>query len=347
MDAVVTTHKNVMYAVYSLDECDVCHCTKVQMGESESTKKAVVFCCHRHSLSYKPAVLPNRRHILNATLSAALSSVNEFAQATPDKPAKRMPSIFVAHGSPMNAIEDNDFTRALKQWGQEIGRPTAILVVSAHWLTPNETKVAVQLSPQTIHDFGGFPKALFDMQYPAAGSPEFAQQALQALAAQGAKPSMDWGLDHGAWSVLHHMYPKADIAVFQVSIDYAKDGAYHLSVGRALAALRDKGVLVLGSGNVTHNLRALDVGAPAGPVASRPWAQSFDAAVRAALIANDAQSLANYLNLDSGAKMAVPAPDHYWPLLYALGAAQGPEAAKFVYEGFQAGTLSMRCVQWG
>jgi 4,5-DOPA dioxygenase extradiol len=284
---------------------------------------------------------------LNATLSAALSSVNELAQSTPDEPAKRMPSIFVAHGSPMNAIEDNDFTRALKQWGQEIGRPTAILVVSAHWLTPNETKVAVQLSPQTIHDFGGFPKALFDMQYPAAGSPEFAQQALQALAAQGAKPSMDWGLDHGAWSVLHHMYPKADIAVFQVSIDYAKDGAYHLSVGRALAALRDKGVLVLGSGNVTHNLRALDVGAPAGPVASRPWAQSFDAAVRAALIANDAQSLANYLNLDSGAKMAVPAPDHYWPLLYALGAAQGPEAAKFVYEGFQAGTLSMRCVQWG
>ncbi len=284
---------------------------------------------------------------MNATLSAALSSVNELAQSTPDEPAKRMPSIFVAHGSPMNAIEDNDFTRALKQWGQEIGRPTAILVVSAHWLTPNETKVAVQLSPQTIHDFGGFPKALFDMQYPAAGSPEFAQQALQALAAQGAKPSMDWGLDHGAWSVLHHMYPKADIAVFQVSIDYAKDGAYHLSVGRALAALRDKGVLVLGSGNVTHNLRALDVGAPAGPVASRPWAQSFDAAVRAALIANDAQSLANYLNLDSGAKMAVPAPDHYWPLLYALGAAQGPEAAKFVYEGFQAGTLSMRCVQWG
>jgi 4,5-DOPA dioxygenase extradiol len=143
------------------------------------------------------------------------------------------------------------------------------------------------------------------------------------------------------------MYPKADVPVFQVSIDYAKDGAYHLGVGQALAALRDKGVLVLGSGNVTHNLSALDIGAPAGPAASRPWAQSFDAAVKAALIANNTQALANYLNLDSGAKMSVPAPDHYWPLLYALGAAKSGEPAKFVYEGFQAGTLSMRCVQWG
>jgi len=290
---------------------------------------------------------PNRRQILNATLSAALVSVNELAQAASEKAAKRMPSIFVAHGSPMNAIEDNDFTRALQRWGQAIGRPTAILAVSAHWLTPNETKVDVQLHPETIHDFGGFPKALFDMRYPAAGSPEFANQAIKVLAVQGAKPSTDWGLDHGAWSVLHHMYPKADVPVFQVSIDYAKDGMFHLGVGRALAALRDKGVLVLASGNVTHNLRALDFAAPAGQFASRPWAQSFDAAVKAALIANDAQALSNYMNLDSGAKMAVPAPDHYWPLMYALGAAQSTEPAKFIYEGFQAGTLSMRCVQWG
>jgi 4,5-DOPA dioxygenase extradiol len=290
---------------------------------------------------------PNRRQILNTTLSATILSLNDLAGATSEKFTKRMPSIFVAHGSPMNAIEENDFTRVLQQWGQDIGRPTAILVVSAHWLTPNETKVAVQISPKTIHDFGGFPKALFDMQYPAAGSPELAKDAIQALASQGAKPSTDWGLDHGAWSVLHHMYPKADTPVFQVSIDYAKDGAYHLSVGQALSALRDKGVLVLGSGNVTHNLRALDFDAPAGQVASRPWAQSFDAAVKAALVANDTQALINYLSLDSGAKMSVPAPDHYWPLLYAMGAARSSEVAKFVFEGFQAGTLSMRCVQWG
>lgn len=247
----------------------------------------------------------------------------------------------------MNAIENNDFTRALGRWGQKIGRPAAVLVVSAHWLTPNETKVDVQLHPKTIHDFGGFPQALFDMQYPAAGSPEFATKTTSALAKFGAKPSTDWGLDHGAWSVLHHMYPEADIPVFQVSIDYGKAGAFHLDVGKALASLRDKGVLVLGSGNVTHNLRALDFGAPAGQLATRAWAQSFDAAVKAALVANDTAALIDYLSLDSGAKMSVPAPDHYWPLLYALGAAQRNESANFRFEGFQAGTLSMRCVQWG
>lgn len=270
-----------------------------------------------------------------------------MANAASTTPQKRMPSVFVAHGSPMNAIEDNDFTQALKQWGQAIGRPMAILVVSAHWLTPNETKVAVQTLPKTIHDFGGFPKALFDMQYTAVGSPEFANQAIQALTSLGAKPSTDWGLDHGAWSVLCHMYPKADVPVFQVSLDYAKGGAYHFGVGRALASLRDKGLLLLGSGNVTHNLRALDFDAPSGEVATRKWAQTFDAAVKAALIANDVKALCEYKDLDPGASMSVPAPDHYWPLLYALGAAHIDEPAKFVFEGFQAGTLSMRCVQWG
>lgn len=290
---------------------------------------------------------PNRRQIVTSTLSTAVLGLGDLAEAVAGKPAKPMPSIFVAHGSPMNAIEDNDFTRTLHRWGQEIGRPSAILVVSAHWLTPNETKVAVQDLPETIHDFGGFPQALFDMQYPAAGSPEFATKTVSALGPFGAKPSTDWGLDHGAWSVLHHMYPNADIPVFQVSIDYAKAGVFHFGVGKALASLRDKGVLVLGSGNVTHNLRALDFGAPAGQLATRAWAQSFDAAVKAALVANDTAALIEYLSLDSGAKMSVPAPDHFWPLLYALGAAKSGESAKFVYEGFQAGTLSMRCVQWG
>jgi 4,5-DOPA dioxygenase extradiol len=258
-----------------------------------------------------------------------------------------MPSIFVGHGSPMNAVETNEFTRTLQQWGQDIGRPSAILVVSAHWLTKNETKVAIQAHPKTIHDFGGFPQSLFDMQYPAPGSPEFAKLAASTLVAQGAKPSEDWGLDHGAWAVLHHIYPKADIPVFQVSIDYAQDGDYHLAVGKALSALRDKGVLILASGNVTHNLRGLDMGVPDGLTASQPWAQSFDDAVKNALVANDTKALSNYLTLDAGARMAVPSPDHYWPLLYAVGAARDGERAKFVYEGFQLGTLSMRCVQWG
>ena len=281
---------------------------------------------------------------MNVTLSAALQSVANLAEATTTSPTKRMPSIFVGHGSPMNAVETNEFTRTLQQWGKDIGRPSAILVVSAHWLTQNETKVAVQTHPKTIHDFGGFPQSLFDMQYPAPGSPDFAKLAASAL---GAKPTEDWGLDHGAWTVLHHMYPKADIPVFQVSIDYAKDGDYHLAVGKALSALRDKGVLILASGNVTHNLRGLDMGVPDGLTASRPWAQSFDNAVKSALVARDTKALSNYLTLDAGARMSVPSPDHYWPLLYALGAARDDERAKFVYEGFQLGTLSMRCVQWG
>jgi 4,5-DOPA dioxygenase extradiol len=188
---------------------------------------------------------------------------------------------------------------------------------------------------------------LFDMQYAAPGAPELAKQAASLLAARGAKPSEDWGLDHGAWTVLHHMYPKADIPVFQVSIDYAQGGDYHLDVGRALSALRDQGVLVLASGNVVHNLRHIDGNAPDGLMASRPWAQSFDAAVKAALLSNDTKALANYERLDAGAQLAAQTPDHYWPLLYAMGAARDGEAPRFVFEGFQLGTLSMRCVQWG
>ena len=284
---------------------------------------------------------------MNVTLSAAIQSVANLAGATTTSPAKRMPSIFVGHGSPMNAVETNEFTRTLQQWGQNIAQPTAILVVSAHWLTQKEIKVAVQAHPKTIHDFGGFPQSLFDMQYPAPGSPDFAKLAASALTIQGAKPSEDWGLDHGAWTVLHHLYPKADIPVFQISIDFAKDGDYHLAVGKALSALRDKGVLILASGNVTHNLRGLDMGMPDGLTASRPWAQSFDDAVKSALVANDTKALSNYLTLDAGARISVPTSDHYWPLLYALGAARDGESAKFVYEGFQLGTISMRCVQWG
>lgn len=172
----------------------------------------------------------------------------------------------------MNAVQDNDFTRTLQKWGRQLGKPTAILVVSAHCLTQGETQVLVQARPKTIHDFGGFPQTLMNMQYPAAGSPAFAAQAALALSAQGAKTTEDWGLDHGAWTVLHHLYPKADVPVFQVSIDYARDGDYHLAVGRALSALRDQGVLILASGNVVHNLAYVDATAPDGLMASRPWA---------------------------------------------------------------------------
>ena len=269
------------------------------------------------------------------------------SDATTSTSTRRMPSLFVGHGSPMNALDNNAYTQMLKQWGEAIGRPAAILVVSAHWLTRGEVQVTSQAKPETIHDFGGFPRDLYAMQYPAPGSPAGAGLAVKALQAMGAKPTLEWGLDHGAWTVLHHMYPEANIPVFQVSIDYAQNGDFHVAAGQALSTLRDQGVLILGSGNVVHNLSGLDFGAPDSLLASRPWAQSFDQAVKTALVADDRHALANYLSLDDGARMSVPSPDHYWPLLYALGAARADEPARFVYEGFQMGTLSMRCVQWG
>lgn len=260
---------------------------------------------------------------------------------------QRMPSIFVGHGSPMNAIQDNAFTRHLGKWGQSLGRPSAILSISAHWLTPGQTAVGVDEKPKTIHDFGGFPAALRAMQYPAPGAPSFAKQAAASLKSVAAATTDAWGLDHGTWTVLHHMYPRADIPVFQLSIDYAQPGKYHYAIGQELAALRDKGVLIMGSGNIVHNLRATERGVPMGVMASKPWAQSFDNAARDALAARDDNALINPLGLDASVRMAVPTPDHYWPLLYALGAAGKAEKTVTTFEGFQSGTLGMRCLQWG
>lgn len=297
---------------------------------------------------------PDRRKLLTggsmAAVLAALSTLADIAnaqQGRPSKAAKRMPCIFVGHGSPMNAIQDNAFTRQLSQWGKSLGRPAAILSVSAHWLTPGQTAVGIDEKPKTIHDFGGFPDQLQQMQYPAPGAPSFAKQAAAALKSVSAATTDEWGLDHGTWTVLHHMYPRADIPVFQLSIDYAQQGKYHYAIGQELAALRDKGVLIMGSGNVVHNLRATERGVPMGVMASKPWAQSFDNAVRDALAARDDNALINPLGMDVSVRMAVPTPDHYWPLLYALGAAGKTEKTVTTFEGFQSGTLSMRCLQWG
>ncbi len=274
-------------------------------------------------------------------------SLADLAQAQNRSTTRRMPVIFVGHGSPMNAIQGNRFTKHLAAWGASLPKPTAILSISAHWLTPGMTAVDVQDRPRTIHDFGGFPQALYDITYPAPGSQEFAREA-KALIRHGAvKPSSDWGIDHGTWTVLHHMFPKADIPVFQLSIDYDRAGLYHYTIGRELSALRDKGVLIMGSGNIVHNLRQIDRAAGADRLqATRPWAQAFDATVKKALDARDDQRLINYMRLDDSAAIAVPTPDHYFPFLYALGAAGKNEKVRSVFEGFQAGTLSMRCVQF-
>ena len=292
-----------------------------------------------------------RRRVLRlasaaTALSALSTATTSVLAATGAKPA-RMPVIFVGHGSPMNAISDNAFTRRLRTWGAELPRPTAILSVSAHWLTPGATLVDVQAQPKTIHDFGGFPAALQEMRYPAPGAPALARQALDAVAPLRARASDDWGLDHGTWTVLHHMFPQADVPVFQLSIDYDRPADFHHALGRRLAKLRDQGVLIMGSGNVVHNLRATQRGAPEAAGATAPWAQSFDDAIRLALEARDDKALVDYARLDAGARMAVPTPDHYWPFLYALGAATRSDALKTTYASFQSGTLSMRCVQFG
>lgn len=296
---------------------------------------------------------PRRRHLLDTALPVAalgaLSSLSDLAQARTGPAPQRMPVLFIGHGSPMNAIQDNEFTRFLQGWRTRLREPKAILVVSAHWLTPGSTAVGVQARPKTIHDFGGFPQPLFDMQYPAPGSPEFAREAATLVRQARVQPTEAWGLDHGTWTVLHHLYPAADVPVFQLSIDYDKPAAFHHAVGRDLAALRDKGVLIIGSGNVVHNLRATDRVEGTRPTASRPWAQAFDDAVKKALAARDDMALVSYQRLaGDAAATAVQTPDHYYPFLYALGASDSrSEKAVSVFEGFQAGTLSMRCVQFG
>ena len=286
----------------------------------------------------------SRRRVLGGSLAAALSGLHGLVGAAPAN--RRMPVLFVGHGSPMNAITDNGFARFLTAWGRSLPQPAAILVVSAHWQTQGQTLVGAQARPQTIHDFGGFPRELQEMQYPAPGAPELARRAAGLVRQGQGIATQDWGLDHGTWTVLHRLYPKADVPVFQVSIDYSRNAAFHHAAGRELAALRDSGVLIIGSGNVVHNLGATIRGAPDSMAASVPWAAQFDAAVGKALAGRDDRALMRYEQLP-GAAMAVATPDHYFPLMYALGAAGESEEVRTVYTGFQAGTLSMRCLQAG
>jgi 4,5-DOPA dioxygenase extradiol len=239
------------------------------------------------------------------------------------------PSIFIGHGSPMNAVQDNAFTRHLKQWGHELGLPKAILVVSAHWLTEREVRVSICDQPPTIHDFGGFPADLSTMRYSAAGAPALARDAAARLAPRAVGQS-ERGLDHGAWTVLAHLYPAADVPVFQLSIDITRPAAYHRALGRALAGLREHGVFVVGSGNVVHNLDATMQGQPDTAQGLTPWARNFDARAKQALDAKDVPALLAYEQLSVVAMTAVPFPDHHFPLLRARRCAVQRTAAPCV-----------------
>ena len=258
---------------------------------------------------------------------------------------KRLPVLFIGHGSPMNAIEDNAWSRGFHALGNALPTPAAILAVSAHWYV-NGTLLTSNEHPETIHDFGGFPRALFEVQYPARGSTDLAGKVVDLLASRHARMSDEWGLDHGTWSVLRHIRPDADVPVVQLSIDRRLPLADHLAIGRALSPLRDQGILILASGNVTHNLghamRSLHTGDTARP----RWAASFDREIETALVQHDLAQLTKSIATDDG-RLSHPSPDHFLPLLYAAGAANDNDAVSFPVTGWDLGSLSMRSVQFG
>ncbi len=256
----------------------------------------------------------------------------------------RMPALFVAHGSPMNAILDTPWSRAWQALGQQLPRPRAILAISAHFQTHGVVVTAMP-QPRTIHDFGGFPRELFEVQYPAPGSPELAQRVAELLAPDTVLADAGhWGLDHGSWSVLVHMYPNADIPVVQLSLDADRSPAQQYHLAQRLLPLRDEGVMIIGFGNVVHNLHAARRDATEVP--PYPWAASFDAAVRDALLRGDHAALCQWQQLAPQAEYSNPTDEHYLPLLYAAAVHDG-EAATFPTEGIVWGSISMRSVAFG
>lgn len=256
----------------------------------------------------------------------------------------RMPAVFVGHGNPMNALSDNDWTRAWLSLGTRLPRPRAVLAISAHWYLP-ATRVTVSPAPRTIHDFGGFPPELFAVRYPAPGDPALAARIQHLLAPLAVAADTAWGLDHGTWSVLCHLYRQADVPVVQLSIDETRPPDFHHELGVRLRALRDEGILILGSGDIVHNLHTYSWGAH--PREPYEWALRFEAHVRRCLAAGDTAGLVNYTALGNDAQLSVPTPEHYLPLLYALGASFPAEPVSFPVTGMDGGSVSMLSVQFG
>ena len=255
-----------------------------------------------------------------------------------------MPAIFFGHGNPMNALEDNPYTRSWRAIGQSIPRPRAILCISAHWYLAG-TAVTANLAPPTIHDFGGFPDALYECRYPAAGSTELVDEVRETLAFIPPALEHGWGLDHGTWSVLCHVFPEADVPVVQLSIDRTRPPQFHYDLGRKLASLRDQGILIMGSGNLVHNLHAYAWGKPdAQPF---DWAQRFETQARQLMADSDHDALIHYDTLGSDAMLSIPTPEHYLPLLYILGAQRPGDQISFPVEGIEGGSVSMLTVQVG
>ena len=270
-----------------------------------------------------------------------LNDINKAYAA--DSRSKPMPVLFLGHGSPMNAIEDNEFTRNFRDFGKRIERPKAILCISAHWETRG-THVTAMEHPPTIHDFGGFPRALYEVEYPAPGSPALAEDTRNQIKGAEVALSNQWGLDHGAWSVIRHMYPEADIPVVQMSLDHTKGSRYHYELGKELNALRTRGVLIIGSGNLVHNLRMVAWDRLDTPGSGFDWAEEARSTMNQWLQQGNHEALINYDKQDARFRLAIPTPEHFLPLLYVLGMRGKQEELELFNDKTIGGSLSMTSV---
>lgn len=251
-----------------------------------------------------------------------------------------MPVLFTGHGSPMNGIEDNSFSSTWEKLGDDLALPSAVICVSAHWLTKG-TRVTAMESPRTIHDFGGFPQELFNVQYPAPGNPELAKEAASLIHKTNVDLDHEWGLDHGTWSVIRRMYPDAKIPVLQLSIDYTKPPQFHYELARELESLRKKGVLIVGSGNMVHNLRIMDWNKQ---TTGYDWAIEMNEKFKSLINAGDHKSLIHFEGLGQAAKLSIPTSEHYLPLLYVLGLKSDKDRVSFFNDNLTMGSISMTSV---
>ena len=281
---------------------------------------------------HQPKVSPSVNAPFNTTLT--LNALKDRL-----RPSECMPIVFLGHGSPMNALEDTAYSAAWRGLGETLPRPAAILVVSAHWMTQGTTLVDVSAMPRTIHEFYGFPQALYEINYPASGDPKLARDVVSLLASHHAAEDESWGLDHSAWTVLKYLYPEADVPVFQISIDMARDLDYQLEIGRSLAQLRNRGVLILGSGNVVHNLRSIRWGKDSKP---HDFALKFDELFTSQMTNRNFTELANRKSLGSLLDAAHPSVDHYLPALTIAGASDQQDDLTFMTDAIDLGSISMR-----
>lgn len=273
-----------------------------------------------------------------------LNSLNKITEPLSSTP--KMPVLFLGHGSPMNAIEENEFVEGFRNIGKSIPRPNAILCVSAHWETRG-TFVTAMEKPKTIHDFGGFPKALYDVQYPAPGNPQLANEAKSLIKSANIELDHKWGLDHGAWSVIKHLYPEADVPVIQMSLDYYQTPQYHYDLMKELASLRNKGVLIIGSGNMVHNLREVAWNKFDADNYAFDWALEASDKMKKYILNGDHKQLINYRCHGKAFELAIPTPEHYLPLLYTLALKEENEGIHLFNDKAVAGSLTMTSVKIG